>query len=166
MARRARLKGMKSSMATVGGSTAAGIDEALSPRPGLALALFRARGSDAGDRVAAIVKGLAQASAGRIDVTEIDADARPALAARYFVTDTPTVLVLKDGVVVDRVIGAATRSLLERLVQTRAPRRSRTPFLDETVCSVWKRAAARPLYEVPVNAMVGGGIEVECAHRS
>jgi hypothetical protein len=164
MARRSRPNGMKSSVPTVGVLTPARVDDELAPRPGLALALFRARGSDAGDRVAAIVTGLAQASAGRIEVTDIDAEARPALAARYFVTDTPTVLLLKDGVVVDRVIGPATQSLLERLVQTRAPRERRAPFRPETVCSVWKREPARPVYEVPVNAAVGGGIEVECAH--
>ena len=155
---------MKNSLVTLGAPLPAGVDDVLSPRPGLALALFRAPGSDAGDRVAAIVTDIAQASAGRIEVTHIDAEARPALAARYFVTDTPTVVLLKDGVVVDRVIGAATRSLLERLVQTRAPREGRAPFRPETVCSVWKREPARPAYEVAVNAAVGAGIEVECAH--
>lgn len=91
-------------------------------RPGLVMALFRARGSDAGDRVAAIVTGLAQSSTGRVGMIDIDVNARPALAARYYVTQTPTILLLKDGVVVDRVIGTATRSLLERLLKTRAPR--------------------------------------------
>jgi len=144
--------------------TPGALDEALSPRPGLVMALFRAPGSDAGDRVAAIVTVLAQASAGRVHVTDIDADARPALATRYSVTQTPTVLLLKDGVVVDRVIGTATRSVLENLLETRAPRDPRSPFRRETPCSVWKREPARPLCEVPVNAAVGGGIEVECAH--
>ncbi len=155
---------MDSSVATVGGLRPAGLDDVLSARPGLALALFRARGSEAGDRAAAIVTGLAQASAGRIEVADIDAEAQPALAARYFVTDTPTVLLVRDGVVVDRVIGAATRGMLERLVQTRAPRERRPAFRPETLCSVWKREAARAVYEVPVNAAVGGGIEVECGH--
>ena len=155
---------MKNSVAMAGALTPAGVDDVLSSRPGLALALFRARGSEADDRVAAIVTGLAQASAGRIEVTDIDAEAQPALAARYFVTDTPTVVLLRDGVVVDRVIGAATRSLLEHLVQARAPRERRSPFRPETVCSVWKREPARAAYEVPVNAAVGGGIEVECGH--
>jgi len=102
--------------------TPAGRDEALSPRPGLVMALFRARGSDAGDRVAAIVTDLAQASTDRVGMIDIDVNARPALAARYYVTQTPTILLLKDGVVVDRVIGTATQSLLERLLKTRAPR--------------------------------------------
>ncbi len=163
MARRARPNGMKNSVATVGDLRPAGVDDMLSPRPGLALALFRARGSDVGDRVATIVRALAQASAGRIEVADIDAEARPALAARYFVADTPTVLLIKDGVVVDRVIGAATRSLLERLVQTRAPR-VRSLFRRETPRSVWKREPAAPVYEAPVNAGVAGGIEVECGH--
>ena len=157
---------MKNSVATPGAPLPAGVDDVLSPRPGLALALFRARGSDAGERVAKVVTNIAQASAGRIELIDIDAEAQPALAARYFVTDTPTVVLLQDGVVVDRVIGAATRSLLERLVQTRAPRERRSPFRPGTVCSVWEREPARPAWEVPVNAVVGGGIEVECAHRT
>jgi len=155
---------MKNLLATLGAPLPAGVDDVLSPRPGLALALFRAPGSDAGDRVAAIVTDIAQASAGRIEVTEIDPEAQPALAARYFVTDTPAVVLLQDGVVVDRVIGAATRNLLERLVQTRAPRERRSPFRPETVCSVWKREPTRLAWEAPVNAVVGGGIEVECGH--
>jgi len=50
------------------------------------------------------------------------------------------------------------------ILETRAPRDPRSPFRRETPCSVWKREPARPLCEVPVNAAVGGGIEVECAH--
>src|SRR5882724_4691982 len=121
-ARHARPNYMKNSVSMMREPTPAGWDEALSPRPGLVMALFRARGSDAGDRVAAIVTGLAQASRGRVGMIDIDVNARPALAARYYVTQTPTILLLKNGVVVDRVIGTATRSLLEWLLKTRAPR--------------------------------------------
>jgi len=162
---------MKNSTATARGLSPAGVHDALSLPPGLAMALFRTRGSDVGDRVATIVRGVAQASADRIEVTDIDAEAQLALAAHYYVTQTPTVLVLKDGVVVDRVVGAATSGLLERLLQSRAPRdadrsfrRETKTFRRETPCSVWKRGSTPMAQEVAVKASVGDGIEVECGH--
>ena len=108
--------------------TSATVDEALLRRPGLVMTLFRARGSEDGDRVAAILARLVQASAGRLGVIEIDVDARPTLAARYNVTETPTILLVRDGEVVDRVIGAATRILLQSLLDARAPRHVSAPL--------------------------------------
>jgi len=97
-------------------------EETLPREPGLAMVLFRADGSDAGDRVAEILAQLARASASPLPVTEIDVEARPTLAARYHVQQTPTILLVKDGEVVDQVIGAATRTLLQSLLDARAPR--------------------------------------------
>jgi thioredoxin 1 len=92
------------------------------------MTLFRARGSEDADRVAAILARLVQASRGRLGVIEIDVEAGPTLAARYNVTETPTILLVRDGEVVDRVIGAATRILLQSLLDARAPRPVSAPL--------------------------------------
>ncbi len=101
------------------------VQEALPRQPGLAMVHFRVAGSEACDNVAAILAGLPLARAGRLRLTEIDVHDRPELAARYDVRATPTVLLVRDGDVVDRVIGGASRILLQSLLDARAPRQAR-----------------------------------------
>ena len=104
--------------------TALGVEDALSRQPGLAVVHFRADDCNACDGVASILAQLVHAFAGRLPLTEIDVHARPELADRYNIRVTPTILLIKDGAVVDRVVGAATGSLLQSLLDTRAPRRA------------------------------------------
>ena len=59
---------------------------------------------------------------GRVTLVDVDADRQPALAAWYDVRSLPTVLVVRDGQVLDRVIGPAPRALLQSLLAARAPR--------------------------------------------
>jgi thioredoxin 1 len=101
------------------------VEEALPRQPGLAMVHFRVASSEACDNVAAILAGLPQARAGRLRLTEIDVHERPELAARYDIRVTPTVLLVRDGDVVDRVIGGASRILLQSLLDARAPRQAR-----------------------------------------
>jgi len=100
--------------------TTLAVEETLRRRPGLAVVHFRAGGSDACDSVAAILAQLVQDFAGRLPLTEIDVHDRPDLAARYNVQATPTILLVRDGDVVDRVIGGASRILLQSLLDARA----------------------------------------------
>lgn len=104
--------------------TTLAVDEAIPHQPGLAVVHFRADGSAACDSVAAILAQLVQGFAGRLPLTEIDVHDRPGLAVRYNVRATPTILLVRDGDVVDRVIGAATRSLLQGLLDARARRQA------------------------------------------
>lgn len=105
-------------------------DEEVLPRQrGLGVVHFRADDCDACDRVAAVLGQLVHADAGELPLTEIDVNDRPALAARYDVRVTPTILLVRDGAVVDRVVGGATRLLLQSLLDARAPRRRMTRTL-------------------------------------
>jgi thioredoxin 1 len=63
------------------------------------------------------VGAVAEAYAGRLRVGAVDTDRNQAVAARYGVHGLPTFVVLKDGKVVDKVVGAMPRSRLEALVQ-------------------------------------------------
>jgi thioredoxin-like negative regulator of GroEL len=98
--------------------------EVLPRQPGLGVVHFRADDCDACDHVADVLGQLVHAGAGPLPLTEIDVNDRPVLAARYDVRVTPTILLLRDGVIVDRVVGGATRLLLQSLLDARAPRRA------------------------------------------
>ena len=63
-----------------------------------------------------VVEAAAQAYASRVRVLQVDADANPALVARYGVRGLPTTLLFRDGQLVDRVVGAVNKStLFERI---------------------------------------------------
>ena len=102
------------------------VEETLPYQPGLAMVHFRVAGSEASDRVAAILTQLVQPCAGRLPLTEIDVHDKPQLAARYNIRTTPTILLIRDGEVVDRVIGGASRILLQSLLDARAPQKLTT----------------------------------------
>ena len=68
--------------------------------------------------LAPILDGVAAEHGERIRFVSVDADAHPELAARYAVMSFPTLLVLRDGQPVKRLIGARGRGhLLEELAE-------------------------------------------------
>ena len=67
--------------------------------------------------VAPIVEQLASEYAGQVTVGKLDVDHNPRTAAQYNVRSIPTILFFKDGKVVDQVIGAVPRPMLERKIQ-------------------------------------------------
>lgn len=68
-------------------------------------------------RVGPLVEQLAADYAGRVKVGKVDVDANPATAARFGIRSIPAILFFKDGVLVDTVVGAAPKPVLERLIQ-------------------------------------------------
>jgi thioredoxin 1 len=58
--------------------------------------------------MAPVVERLAQEYEGRMRVVQMDTDDNPATMARLGVRSVPTMLVLRDGTVVERIIGATT----------------------------------------------------------
>ena len=63
-----------------------------------------------------IVEQAAQDYAPRLRIFQMDADASPAAMARFAVRSLPTLLVFRDGELVERVVGAVPRATLrERL---------------------------------------------------
>lgn len=67
--------------------------------------------------VAPIVEQLATEYAGRVTVAKLDVDANPRTAARFNVRSIPSILFFRDGKLVDTVVGAVPRPVLERKVQ-------------------------------------------------
>lgn len=66
--------------------------------------------------VAPILEELAAEMAGRLRAAKLNVDENPATAARFGVQSIPTMLVLKDGREVDRIVGAQPKAaIVERL---------------------------------------------------
>src|SRR5262249_8410656 len=95
-------------------------DSVLAGRSGLTMILFRDDQS-ASDTLATILCEVAHGFADPNPPIQVDVRDQPALAALYNVRTTPTILVVRDGVVVDRVVGTPTRILLESLLRARIP---------------------------------------------
>lgn len=67
-------------------------------------------------QLAPIVEKLADDLAGQVRVGKCDIDDSPGAAAKYKVTSVPTVLVFKNGAVVERSVGLANRDKLLKLL--------------------------------------------------
>jgi thioredoxin 1 len=68
--------------------------------------------------IAPFIDAVAEEFDGRARVGKVDVDQNPAVAERYGVQSIPTLLVFKDGKVVDARIGAVPRAELARLLDS------------------------------------------------
>jgi thioredoxin 1 len=64
-------------------------------------------------KVAPIMDKLANEYAGQVIIGKCDVDECEDLAMEYGIRNVPTVLYIKDGQVVDKQVGAATKSVFE-----------------------------------------------------
>jgi thioredoxin len=64
--------------------------------------------------VAPALDELARAEAGRLVVAKVNVDEQPSLAQRYGIQAIPTLLLFKDGQVVDTMVGAPPKAELTR----------------------------------------------------
>ncbi len=62
--------------------------------------------------VAPMVEEIAKEYAGRLKVVKVDVDESPDVASRYRIQGIPTLLVFKGGEEVERVVGAAPKSMI------------------------------------------------------
>jgi len=89
-------------------------DEALAANQGLMMVDFWAEWCGPCRAIAPVLEELARASAGRVRLAKVNVDENPGLAARHGVRSIPTILFVKDGKVVDQVIGAVPRTQLQK----------------------------------------------------
>jgi thioredoxin len=64
--------------------------------------------------IAPTLDELARELAGKVSLAKVNVDEHPGLAARYGVRSIPTILLMKDGTVVDQVIGAVPKAQLKK----------------------------------------------------
>jgi thioredoxin 1 len=67
--------------------------------------------------VGPIVEELAPSFEGRAVITKINVDENPQIAQRYGVTSIPTLMMFKDGKLVDRAVGALPRNELQKFIE-------------------------------------------------
>lgn len=72
-------------------------------------------------QVTPVVEELGRAHSGRLKVVKLNVDSAPDIAARYGVQGIPTLLLLRDGNEVDRLVGAAPRPGIESWLHNHVP---------------------------------------------
>ena len=95
-------------------------DEALLANEGLVMVDFWAEWCGPCRAIAPVLEELAAASEGRVTLMKVNVDENPGLAARYGIRSIPTILFFKEGAIVDRVLGAAPKAVLQSVVNARA----------------------------------------------
>jgi len=94
-------------------------DEALAANQGLIMVDFWAEWCGPCRAIAPVLEEIAEASEGRVTLMKVNVDENPGLAARYDVRSIPTILFVREGRVVDRVVGAAPKAVLRDIVNAR-----------------------------------------------
>jgi thioredoxin 1 len=67
--------------------------------------------------IAPIVEQIADEYAGRVRVAKLDVDANPRTTTRFNVRSIPSILFFKDGKVVDTLVGAYPRHILQARIE-------------------------------------------------
>ncbi len=71
--------------------------------------------------VAPVLESLAAKNAGRLKVVKVNVDDNPGAARAYDASSIPTMVMLKDGAVVDRVVGALPEPALAARIAPHLP---------------------------------------------
>jgi thioredoxin 1 len=64
-----------------------------------------------------VVEEMANDYDGKVVVGKVDVDNNPSITARYGVRSIPTLLIFKDGQIVDKQIGAVPKSILSKKLE-------------------------------------------------
>jgi thioredoxin 1 len=67
--------------------------------------------------IAPVIDALAEQYAGQVRIAELNVDENPATPGKYGVRGIPTLILFKDGQIVDQLVGAVPRQQLENLLQ-------------------------------------------------
>jgi len=67
--------------------------------------------------ISPVVDGLADEYEGQVKVAKLNVDENPATPGQYGVRGIPTLILFKDGQVVDQVVGAVPKNQLEGLIK-------------------------------------------------
>ena len=95
-------------------------DEALAATQGLVMIDSWAAWCGPCRAIAPVLEALAEASDGQGTLMKVNVDENPGLAARYNVRSIPTILFVKHGTVVERVVGAVPKAVLQDIVSAQA----------------------------------------------
>jgi len=95
-------------------------DETLSTHEGVLMVDFWAEWCGPCRAIAPVLDDLVRESSGRVSLAKVNVDENPGLAARYGVRSIPTILLVKQGKVVDQVIGAVPKPRIKEKLDAQA----------------------------------------------
>jgi thioredoxin len=85
-------------------------------KPGLTLVDFWAEWCRPCHRIAPILEDVAKARAGRLRLAKLNIDENPRTPSRFQITSIPTMLLFKDGRLVDGIVGAVPKAQIEAVL--------------------------------------------------
>ena len=88
-------------------------DETLATNDGILMVDFWAEWCGPCRAIAPVLDTLVNESAGKVGLAKVNVDDNPGLAARYGIRSIPTILLVKQGKVVDQVIGSVPRAKIK-----------------------------------------------------
>lgn len=68
-------------------------------------------------QIAPVVEELAKEFAGRVRITKLNVDENPATPSQFGVRGIPTLILFKDGKVLDQIVGAVPRTRLVAMIE-------------------------------------------------
>lgn len=89
-------------------------DETLTTAAGVLMVDFWAEWCGPCRVIAPVLDEVARESEGQITLAKVNVDENPGLAARYGIRSIPTILLVKEGKVVDHVVGAVPKAQLKK----------------------------------------------------
>jgi thioredoxin len=95
-------------------------DETLSTHEGLLMVDFWAEWCGPCRAIAPMLDDLVRESNGKVALAKVNVDENPGLAARYGIRSIPTILLVKQGKVVDQVIGAVPKPRIKEKLDAQA----------------------------------------------
>ena len=101
--------------ATITHLTETSFDEAVVEHPALVVD-FWAPWCGPCRAIAPTLEALGQEYAGRVAIAKVNVDEQPILASRHQVRSIPTLLFIKDGKVVDQLVGAVPKAQLAKRI--------------------------------------------------
>ena len=85
------------------------------------LVFFCSERSGPARRMESLIAHFARKERARLDIRRVDVDGRPDLAERFRVSTVPTLVLVRDKRVVDRVEGRASAPVIERMIEKHVP---------------------------------------------
>jgi len=70
--------------------------------------------------VGPIIEELSNSYSGKVKVGKLNTDDNPGIASRYGIMSIPTILLFKNGQIVDRIVGAVPKKDFEKMLTAHA----------------------------------------------
>jgi thioredoxin 2 len=86
------------------------------------LVFFTQATSGPARRMESLLAHIARKERGRLNVRRVDADAWPGLVRKFCVEQVPSLVLVRDKKVVDRIDGRASMPQIEKLLEVHLPR--------------------------------------------